>query len=62
MLNFFKNFFLNLKQKQDQDSLAFPSDNLPLFPYVDENTLAEHPLIDEYNLARVYSLNNYLNH
>ena len=62
MLNFLKNFFLNLKQKQYQDSLVFPSDNLPLFPYVDENTLAEHPLIDEYNLARVYSLNNYLNH
>lgn len=29
MLNFLKNFFLNLKQKQDQDILAFPSDNLP---------------------------------
>lgn len=57
LLNFFENFRKNNKQFTVQEQ-----DQLLLYPYLSEKTLQAHPLIDEYNLERLYSTKNYLNH
>lgn len=36
-------------------------DDLLLYQYIDQTTISTHPLIDEYNLTRLYSIQNYLN-
>lgn len=49
--------------KKSNKQLSFKEqDKLLLYPYIDEKTIKDHPLIDEYNLARLFSTQNYLNH
>lgn len=57
LINNISNLFkFNLKSKKHEQN-----DNLLLFPYIDEETIIKHPLIDEYNLTRLFSVQNYLN-
>ena len=62
-MGFFRKLLKNItnKKQQNEQKIQVKKDRKLLYPYLCKKTIDDHPNLDEYNLARLYSIENYLN-